>query len=161
MAYLIEVAHTKHRFLSSLNNIIVVHRIDPTYIQTWRIDDSEEDPFKFIRSTNNNALYLVSPNIHGNQAFIVPFGALQDIDLAKWRLSNVHEVYDTEHAGANEHDACLFIQPKLMPDHELGVNRESTHNDATVILWNHQGIQVAEPRNQMWLLKATINQQAA
>jgi hypothetical protein len=171
MPYIIEAVHTSDRFLTAMKKVVVIRRLDRATAQHWDISDSDEPPFKIIRLATNPELVLVSPDARGNAITLSELATLQDEDLAKWDLVYVHQKYGTDYVGANEHDAALFIQVRKKPrrttrsfrttPHELGVDRESTHNDTPVILWNHKGLEVAEPRNHMWLLRAAITRKLA
>jgi hypothetical protein len=160
----IEVAQTQYRYLSSRDSKkIIIHRIETGLLQLWKIEDSDEQPYKYIKSVQNEKLVIISPNERDAQIRLVPFDGLRNRDLAKWKLVPVSLKYGNNYNGANEHNECVFIIAKLIPlvlsqrlrkkEHEMGSKDEVTHNNTLVILWNHQGVDVKEPRNQMWILR--------
>jgi len=163
MAYHIEVAHTRHRFLSSRDKRkVIVNRIESGLLNLWIIEDSEEQPYKYIRSFQDKGLALVSPNKHGGQIELLSLNALRNTDSAKWKIIPVQQIHGMNYPGSIEHDNCVFVISKLVPpkssvrlrhvQHEIGAQKEITHNNTRVILWNHQGVNVEEPRNQMWIM---------
>ena len=163
MYFYIEVAHTQHRYLSSRDNKIVIHRIEIGLLQQWKLVESGDEDFVFIKPDRKDNLVLLSPVTCDAQATLGQLEAV-DQDIAKWRLIPVENEGGNGYVGAKEHLGCMFIVPKLEPNrrghkpeaphHELAASQQSTNNNTEVVIFGHKGvgINVMEPRNHMWTI---------
>jgi hypothetical protein len=159
---LIRAAQPQRSFLShSPQHGVVIHTQDEALVQQWEIEHSPEDGYVYLRSSKNRKLMLISPNKRENQ---IEFGELtkENSDRAKWRIETVAHRY-LDHDDADNFPNHVFLMARIIPlltgagsnmiEHEMGVNREKTDNNAPVVLWQHKGLACTQPLNQMWIIE--------